>query len=87
MNVQAKKSDSSVQSTTIGGALAIMLGLVLQKTVWPEMTPVEFGLLVASGTTIFNYFVPANRVGPKDSYGKVVSHPLYTSIGQGTPLQ
>ena len=51
-------TETTVASTTIGGAIAVVLVFILDKTGLFVLNATEAGLLVGAFTTIFNYFVP-----------------------------
>jgi len=56
-----KNSDASVQSTSIGGAFAV-LAVVIVEQFGIEISIVTTAVVVTAFTTIFNYFVPADKL-------------------------
>jgi len=57
MSTFAKRNETTVTTTTIGAAIAVVLVWVASQ--FYTVTAVDASLLVGAFTTIFNYFVPA----------------------------
>ena len=59
MSTFSKKNETTVTTTTIGAAIAVVLVWVGSQLV--NLTAVDASVLVGAFTTIFNYFIPVKK--------------------------
>lgn len=59
MSTFSKKNETTVTTTTIGAAIAVVLVWVGSQFV--NLTAVDASVLVGAFTTIFNYFIPVKK--------------------------